>query len=117
MDMIEIDEDQHGYRYAHVIVNQFSKYVFIYPTKSANAYEAARALLRYIATVGPVRTLRTDPGANYVSDTVEEFNKLVGMAHQISLVDRHESNGVEPVNNQIKRHLTVLLKELKYPCW
>ena len=117
MDMIEIDEDQHGYRYAHVIVNQFSKYVFIYPTKSANAHEAAKALLRYIATVGPVRTLRTDPGANYVSDTVKEFNKLVGIAHQISLVDRHESNGVEPVNNQIKRHLNVLLKELKYPCW
>ena len=62
MDMIELQEDQHGYKYAHVIVNQFSKYVFIHPTKTANAQDAAKALLRYIATVGPVRTLRTDPG-------------------------------------------------------
>ena len=37
--------------------------MFIYPTKTANATDAARALLRYCATVGPVREVRSDPGS------------------------------------------------------
>ena len=36
---------------------------------------------------------------------------MVGIAHKVSLVDRHESNGVEPYNREIKRHLSTLLKE------
>ena len=57
-------DEQTGYRYAHVIVNMFSKYVMIYPAKTADAVDAARAILRYCATVGPVRELRSDPGSN-----------------------------------------------------
>ena len=112
IDMITMKEaDESGNRYAHVIVNMFSKYTFIYPTKTANATDAARALLRYCATVGPIREVRSDPGVNYTSDVVKEFNKMVGIAHKVSLVDRHESNGVEPYNREIKRHVATLLNE------
>ena len=61
--------------------------------------------------MGPVREIRSDPGVNYTSDVVKEFNKMVGVAHKVSLVDRHESNGVEPYNREIKRHVETLLKE------
>ena len=112
IDMIDCGlDEQTGCRYAHVIVNMFSKYVMIYPAKTADAVDAARAILRYCATVGPVRELRSDPGSNYCSQVVKEFNNMVGIAHKVSLVDRHESNGVEPYNREIKRHLSTLLKE------
>ena len=101
-------KDVNGNNYAHIIVNHFSKYIFIHPAPSQNAKDAARAILRYRAIVGPVQAIISDPGSNYQSEVVKELNSVLGFAQKVSLVDRHESNGVEPYINQVKTHLRAL---------
>ena len=41
-------------------------------------------------------------------------NKHMGLRRKVSLVDRHESNGVESFNKQIKRHLASIIYDSKY---
>ncbi len=114
IDMIHMSPDTNGNQYAHVLVNHFSKFVLIVATKTADAIDAARAILKYKSTIGPVRVLMSDPGSNYTSQVVLELNKMLGIAHRVSLVDRHESNGVEPVNQQIKRHVQAIIQDERF---
>jgi len=44
--------------------------------------------------------LWSDPGANFMSEVVSKLSEWMGVCRVISLVDRHESNGVEGTNKQ-----------------
>ena len=44
-----------------------------------------------------------------MSRVVIKLNKWFGINKLVSLVDRHESNGVEPTNKSILRHLRALI--------
>jgi hypothetical protein len=48
-----------------------------------------------------------------MSEVVEHLNKWFGIQHVVSLVDRHQSNGVEGTNKQILRHLKALVMDEK----
>ena len=114
IDMLELPESKDKYRYLHVIVNHFTKYIYLYKTKSADATSAANAVLMYMAMFGPIQHIIHDPGSNYMSKVMEELNKHLGLRRKVSLVDRHESNGVEPFNKQVKRHLSSLIYDSNY---
>ena len=54
----------------------------------------------------------TDPGSDFKSEVVEHFVRWFGMLHVFSLIDRHESNGVEGTCEQVlSRHVHVLTQE------
>jgi len=59
--------------------------------------------------------LWSDPGANFMSEVVSKLLEWMGVRRVISLVDRHESNGVEGTNKQIIRHLCTLVHDLRIP--
>jgi len=59
--------------------------------------------------------LWSDPGANFMSEVVSKLSEWMGVRRVISLVDRHESNGVEGTNKQIIRHLRTLVHILRIP--
>jgi hypothetical protein len=42
---------------------------------------------------------------------IKRLNAMFGVIHKVSLVGRHESNGVEGTNKQLIRHLTTLVLE------
>lgn len=46
-----------------------------------------------------------------MSKVVSQLNAWLGIVHQVSLVDRHESNGVERTNGNILRHLRALVAD------
>jgi len=48
IDAIYMPEDGNGYSKAHVLINSFSKLVFIYPCKELSGLTAARAVLRWM---------------------------------------------------------------------
>lgn len=114
IDKLEMTETKEGYRYMHVIVNHFSKFVYIYKCKTGAAEDAANAILSYMALFGPIENIIHDPGSDYMSNVVKELNKYLGLERKVSLVDRHESNGVEPFNKQIVRHIRAILYDLEY---
>ena len=103
--------DKFGNQYIIVIVVHATKFVFLHPTHTKNAEETALALFRFFAQYGVYEFLISDPGSDLMSEVVEHLVKWLGMAHVFSLVDRHESNGVEGTNKSILRHLTALVAD------
>jgi hypothetical protein len=52
----------------------------------------------------------TDPGSMFMSDAVAQVNAWLGIRHRVSLVDVHESNGVERTNAEILKAFTFFVQ-------
>ncbi len=53
-------------------------------------------------------TVASDPGCDLTAEDVQQYLAWSGQTHRTSLVDRHQSNGVEVINRQVM----VLLRAL-----
>jgi hypothetical protein len=94
-----------------VIVDLFSHHLQLYPRKSHDAEALAQNLYSYYMTWGIYDQIITDPGSDIMSAAVTTLNKWLSVEHLVSLVVRHESNGVEGTNKQILRHLRTLVHD------
>jgi hypothetical protein len=101
--------DQFGNTYLTVIVNHFTKHSAGYPSSNKGAEATATALFQYFCTFGIYESIISDPGSEFMAEAVQHLHKWLGIRHVVSLVDRHESNGVEGTNKQILRHLKALI--------
>jgi hypothetical protein len=101
--------DEDGYSYIIVIVNHFTKFSYLYPTKNKDATSIAEALFSYFCNFGLVDSILTDPGTEFMNEVVATLHKYLGVKHVFSLVQRHQSNGAEGTNKQILRHLKTLV--------
>jgi len=108
MDYLTVCPDRFGNVGAHILRDHFTKLIYIHPTRNHDAESAALAIFLYCVIYGGFDILMTDPGSDYMSQAVEQVNKWFGIHHRVSLVDRHESNGVEGANKQALRHLSKL---------
>ena len=103
--------DKNGNNTSIVVVEHFTKHVAVYPPKEYTAQSLATALFQYFTTFGVFEEVWSDPGSNKIADMVEQLKKWLGIGHVVSLVDRHESNGVEGTNKQLLRHLKTLVHD------
>jgi hypothetical protein len=103
--------DIYGNKYLTVIVNHFTKLVAAYPSSEHNAKTAAAALYQYFCTYGLIDEIVTDPGIEFMNEVMQQLTTWFGVTHTFSLVDRHESNGVERTNLEILRHLKALVMD------
>jgi hypothetical protein len=104
-------QDETGCKYVIVATNHFTKFVVLTPAKNHDALSVATALFSYFCCFGLVDVIMTDPGTEFANETVDLLHKWLGVRHRFSLVDRHESNGVEGSNKQILRHLKALVHD------
>ena len=115
--------DKEGYNNIIVVVAHWSKHVALYPAKDYEAHSMVTALFCYFTTYGTFDELITDPGSDFMSKIASELNNWLGIRHVVSLVDVHESNGVERTNLEVLRHLISLtfddpvLKDKVKHCW
>jgi len=105
LDFLSVNLDKYGNAGAYVFRDHFTKFVYILPAASHDASLAALAIFSYCVLYGACDVLMTDPGSDLTSKAVAQVNVWFGIHHRLSLVDRHESNGVEGANKQILRHL------------
>jgi len=103
--------DKQGNTTLIVVVEHFSKHVAVYPAKDYTAQTLAVALFQYFTTFGVFEEDWSDPGSDLMSEMVQQLNRWLGIKHVVSLVDRHESNGVEGTNKQLLRHLKTLVHD------
>jgi RNase H-like domain found in reverse transcriptase/Integrase zinc binding domain len=94
-----------------VIVNLDSKHTFLYPVTALTAEQGALAMFTYYTYFGSFSQIRSDPGSHFTAHLFQEFIKLLGSAHLVSIVDRHESCGVESTNGTILSHLRALVHD------
>jgi hypothetical protein len=105
--------DVYGNYLAIVVVNHFSKLVSIYPCSDHSAASTARALFQHAVRHGRFKQVISDPGSDFMSETMVELNRLFGQERLISLVDVHTSNGVEPTNKKIIGFLRTLMQDVR----
>ena len=97
-DTLSVATDESGYNYLDVFVDLFNHHVQLYPRKVHTAETLADNLFHYYMTFGVYDQIITDPGSDIMSQVVTQLNQWMGVEHLISLVGRHESNGVEGTN-------------------
>ena len=103
--------DKHGNCVVKVISNHFTKLVALYPAAANTALNTAVALFQYCCTYGLFDCLMSDPGSEFDNEVIKHLTQWFGIRHVFSLVDRHESNGVEGTNKQVLRHLKALVMD------
>jgi hypothetical protein len=112
-------KDKHGYLYAFVFINSFTKYTLIYPTKDKTAKTCAMCMLSHASTVGVTECNWTVQGPEFCAEVTQELARILGITWTFTLAYRPQSNGnVERQNSEILRRLRVLLLyKDTWNCW
>jgi hypothetical protein len=88
-----------------------SRIVGLYPSKDLNPESLALALFQFFVTYGVVDVLVTDPGSNIDSAVTKLLLSWFGIRLQMSLVHRHQSNGVERTHREVLKFLSMLVAD------
>ena len=105
-----IEEDEDGNQYIIAAIDGFSRSVFMKPTKTASAEEAAQFILELAGIFGLPKAFRSDNGPQYVNVLIATFLDLVGTERHAGIAYRPQSNGlIERINKEIGRHLRFIV--------
>jgi transposase InsO family protein len=120
MDRVAIDSigpfpsDDNDNRYIIVIIDAFSRWSMLVPTKDATAKSAAQALLQWFGFFGIPSNIVSDNGSQYVNSLITEFLNELRINHIRINAYSHEENAiVERANKEVTRHLRAILYEKK----
>ena len=67
--------------------------------------------MRYVCTYGLVDEVVSDPGTHFINDAIALINKWLGIRDYVSLVDVHESCGVESTILEELQHLRAIIND------
>ena len=101
--------DKFGHVAIHVVRKVSSRIVGLYPVKDESALGMATAIFLFCVTYGLFDVLISDPGSNITAEVLQQLISWMGIKSRFSLVDRHESNFVEPANKEVLRFLAALV--------
>lgn len=107
-DTYSVLRSDDGYEYICVIVNFFTRFVKLYPTKDKGALTTATCIFDYICNFGLFDELRMDPGTEFTNEVLEHLLKWLGTNRNFTLAKNPQADGVEGTNKQIHRHLIAL---------
>ena len=94
------------------MVDAFTKFVWLYAVKTANAAEVLACLTRQSHIFGNPRRIISDRGSAFTSNDFREYCKIEGVQHVLTTTGMPRANGqVERVN----RTLILLLTKLSAP--
>lgn len=90
------------YKYLFVVIDAFSKFTWIYPTKTTNAKEAIDKLKIQQQIFGNPRRIISDKGTAFTSDDFKQFCEIENIQHIKTTTGMPRANGqVERVNESI----------------
>ena len=109
-----LDISQFGFQYILVIIDTFSRYITIWPTRSTTAIEAADAIIQHIGLFGTPKEILTDGGSQFSNETIKELVTLLNSKLLITIAYSKEENAiVERSNKEIMRHLRAFIFDQK----
>jgi hypothetical protein len=104
--------DQDGNMYIIVIVDNFSRYVELFPEADCTAVSAARAVLLHISIFGCPSEMLSDNGTQFVNKLIKSMSSMFSIRLRRSTPYSHEENGiVERANKEVLRHLRAIMFE------
>nr|GFA93491.1 putative ribonuclease H-like domain-containing protein [Tanacetum cinerariifolium] len=92
-----------GKRYVLVIVDDYSRYTWVYFLRSKD--KAPAVIITFLKRItillqSPVIIIRTDNGTEFKNQVLKEYFDTVGISHQMSSVRTPQQNGVVERRNQ-----------------
>jgi len=111
MDSIgPLPPDIYGNTAIIVIIDTFTRYVFLYAAPDMSARSAMRALLLHNQIFGQPHQIVSDNGTQYCNEIIAELTSIWGVEHLRTVAHSHEENGmVERANKEVMRHLRALI--------
>ncbi len=89
-----------------VIIDAFSRWVELFPTKSTTAVETASVVLNHIGRFGSPEVIHTDQGPAFHNELVQELLHVCAIENSFATAYSSEENGiVERANQEVMRHL------------
>jgi hypothetical protein len=82
--------------------------------KTHDEESVAEGFFGYICDTGRVDEIITDSGSEFTAKVFKQLCEWMGVTHLMSLVERHESNGLEDTNKHILRRLRAYLGEHRF---
>lgn len=108
--LTSLPADVHGNTAILVIIDNFTRFVELYPVKDVTAVTAVECLLKFTGRYGFVSRIRSDRGGQFVADITKQFIDLLGAEQILTIGYSPQSNGqVERSNKEIIRHLSTLV--------
>ena len=114
LDYIFMNKTKNGFQYALTIIDSFTRYVSVYPSRNNRACDTARFLYDYVTKFGRIPSvISTDRGSHFVGHVMQEFCKLMGIKHNIHCAYRPQSTGIlERAHRTLKSSLKIVAKEM-----
>jgi hypothetical protein len=93
-------------------MDNFSKFVALYPTRNTTAKECVQALLQWIAIFGVPNDIRTDGGTQFNNHMMAQFKAMMNYHHLVVVAYHPEANGLaERRMKEVVKHLKALVFE------
>jgi hypothetical protein len=116
MEIISIDtigpikQDDDGYEYILVIVDNFTRWTELVALRTVGAEEMAEHLVNFCGRFGFPIEILTDNGTQFVNDLTKELTALLGSRHRTTIAYSKEENSlVERMNREVGRHLRAMI--------
>ncbi|XP_036417924.1 uncharacterized protein LOC118801669 [Colossoma macropomum] len=113
MDLVgPLDRSARGYRFVLVLVDYATQYPEAVPLRNILARTVAEALFKVISRVGIPKEILTDQGITFMSRTLHELYKLLGVKLFHTSVYHPQTNGlVEHFNQTLKNMIRKFVHE------
>ena len=86
--------DEYGNTAIIVIIDTFTRYVFLYAVPDMTARSAMRALLIHNQIFGQPYQIVSDNGTQYCNEIIDELITIWGAEHLRTVAHSHEENGI-----------------------
>lgn len=107
-----LERSQAGNRFILVICDYATRYPEAYPLREVTAKQISTALLRFFSQVGIPREVLTDQGPNFMSHTLQQVYKLLGIKRVRTTPYHPQTDGlVERFNQTLKSMLKKFVSE------
>jgi Integrase core domain len=108
--------DLEGNKYILVIIDNFSRYITLWPRPDATAETAAKAIIQHIAHYGTPIEIQTDGGPEFYGALVRELISITGIEQFKNAPYSHEENGiVERSIQTLQKHLRAMIFDFEFP--
>lgn len=102
-----LQETEDGYRHILVVIDAFTRFTWLFPTKTAGTKEVINCLQSLFAMFGSPRELVSDRGTTFTSNELHKFLAELKVKHRKVAVASPWANGMaERVNRFLKSSLT-----------
>jgi hypothetical protein len=107
-----LPEDEDGNCYILHIMDSFSKFNMLIPTKSTDAMSYVNGMMEWCGLFGVPQTIRTDGAQQFVANVCRDLATMLGMEHKVIVPYHPQANGDnERWNKEICEHLRMVVTD------